>query len=109
MQAFKAALRIVMNHPVYLLVYVGFLSLMGVFITSSINVGAGGTEYTASKAPFAVIDRDGSPLSESLTASSSSTDQNARNSSPPRRPAKPTPLEAAFKAFATAFRAQSPS
>ncbi len=68
MQAFKAALRIVMNHPVYLLVYVGFLSLMGVFITSSINVGAGGTEYTASKAPFAVIDRDGSPLSESLTA-----------------------------------------
>lgn len=68
MQAFKAALRIVMNHPVYLLVYVGFLSLMGVFITSSINVGGDGTEYTASKAPFAVIDRDGSPLSESLTA-----------------------------------------
>lgn len=68
MQAFKAALRIVMNHPVYLLVYVGFLSLMGVFITSSINVGVDGTEYTASKAPFAVIDRDGSPLSESLTA-----------------------------------------
>lgn len=67
MQAFKAALRIVANHPVYLLVYVGFLSLMGVFITSSINVGVDGTEYTASKAPFAVIDRDGSPLSESLT------------------------------------------
>lgn len=68
MQAFKAALRVVMSHPVYLLVYVGFLSLMGVFITSSINMGIDGTEYTASKAPFAVVDRDSSPLSESLTA-----------------------------------------
>ena len=39
MQAFKAALRIVLNHPVYLLVYVGFLSCMGVFISASINSG----------------------------------------------------------------------
>ena len=68
MQAFKAALHVVMDHPVYLLVYVGFLSLMGVFITSSINLGIDGSEYTASKAPFAVIDRDSSELSESLAA-----------------------------------------
>ena len=69
MQAFKAALRVVLNHPVYLLVYVGFLSCMGVFIGSSIDVsGDEGGQYAATKAPFAVIDRDGSPLSESLTA-----------------------------------------
>ncbi|WP_139650912.1 ABC transporter permease [Raoultibacter phocaeensis] len=69
MQAFKAALRIVLNHPVYLLVYVGFLSCMGVFISASINAGVSdeGT-YTAAKAPLAVIDRDGSELSENLTA-----------------------------------------
>lgn len=69
MQAFKAALRIVLNHPVYLLVYVGFLSCMGVFISASINPGVNDEgSYAASKAPLAVIDRDGSELSESLTA-----------------------------------------
>lgn len=67
MQAFKAALHVVVRHPVYLLVYVGFLSLMGVFMASSINMGIDGTEYTASKPPVAVVDRDGSELSENLT------------------------------------------
>lgn len=68
MQVFKAAVRIVMDHPVYLLVYVGFLSLMGVFITSSINIGGNGSEYSATLTPYAVIDRDGSELSEGLAA-----------------------------------------
>lgn len=68
MQAFKAALRIVLNHPIYLLVYVGFLSLMGVFITSSINIGGNNSEYQATQTPLAVIDRDGSEFSEGLTA-----------------------------------------
>ncbi len=69
MQAFKAALRIVLNHPVYLLVYVGFLSCMGVFISASINSGvADDGSYTATKVPIAVVDRDQSELSESLTA-----------------------------------------
>ena len=68
MQAFKAALRIVMNHPTYLIVYVGFLSLMGVFITSSLSIGGDDPEYEAAKPTFAVIDRDGSELSQSLTA-----------------------------------------
>lgn len=68
MQAFKAALRIVLNHPVYLLVYVGFLSCMGVFIAASINSGVGDDgSYNATKVPIAVIDRDRSELSESLT------------------------------------------
>lgn len=68
MQVFKAALRIVSNHPVYLLVYVGFLSLMGVFIAGSINIGGNEGEYLASKTPFAVIDRDGSDLSRGLVS-----------------------------------------
>lgn len=68
MQAFKAALRVVADHPVYLFVYVGFLSLMGVFIASSLSLGGDDPEYAAAKTPFAVIDRDGSELSEGLTA-----------------------------------------
>lgn len=70
MQAFKAALRIVLNHPVYLLVYVGFLSFMGVFLASSIDFGDADDEgFEAVEVPFAVIDRDGSALSEGLTGS----------------------------------------
>lgn len=74
MQAFKAALRIVLNHPVYLLVYVGFLSLMGVFLASSIDFGdADAGSFEAVEVPFAVIDRDGSALSKGLTGSLSET------------------------------------
>ena len=42
---------------------------MGVFISASINSGvADDGSYTATKVPIAVIDRDQSELSESLTA-----------------------------------------
>lgn len=36
MQACRYALEVVAKHPIYLLVYVGFLSLMGLFITSGV-------------------------------------------------------------------------
>ena len=35
MQACRYALEVVAKHPIYLLVYVGFLSLMGLFITAA--------------------------------------------------------------------------
>ena len=66
MQAFKCALRIVLSHPVYLLVYVVFLGTMGVFIASSINTGSTEENFNAVKAPFAVIDHDQSELSQSV-------------------------------------------
>lgn len=68
MQAFKCALRVVLNHPVYLLVYVVFLGSMGVFIASSINTGSTEESFDAVKAPFAVIDHDQSELSQSITS-----------------------------------------
>ena len=34
MQACKYALEVVARHPIYLIVYVGVLSLMGLFVTS---------------------------------------------------------------------------
>lgn len=68
MQVFKTAIRIVLSRPVYLLVYVIFLSMLGVFITGGINISTEDGEYAATKTPFAVVDRDDSELSESLTA-----------------------------------------
>ena len=32
MQVFKTAIKTVLRHPMYLIVYAGFLSMMGVFI-----------------------------------------------------------------------------
>lgn len=65
----KYVLRIVMRHPIYLAVYVGFLSIMGVFLTSS-GTGAATGEAAAGAAyghaRIALIDRDGSAVSEAL-------------------------------------------
>lgn len=67
----KYVLRIVMRHPIYLAVYVGFLSIMGVFLTSS-GTGAAAGEAAAGAAyghaRIALIDRDGSAVSEALRA-----------------------------------------
>lgn len=68
MQAFKAALRIVLSHPIYLIAYLGLLSCMGVFITASINFGSEAGEFNASEMMVAVIDQDESELSHSLTS-----------------------------------------
>ncbi len=36
MQVFKTALRVVLTHPVYVVVYVGFLSLLGLFVAMGV-------------------------------------------------------------------------
>lgn len=68
MQAFKTALHIILRHPVYLLLYAVFLSGLGVFITSSLNGEGESGSFTASVVPIAVIDHDGSEISQSLTS-----------------------------------------
>lgn len=67
MQACKYALEVVVRHPMYLIVYVGFLSLMGLFVTSGVYPPAS-EGYEQAEVPFAVIDRDDSELSRSVTA-----------------------------------------
>lgn len=57
MQACRYALEVVAKHPIYLLVYVGFLSLMGLFITSGVYPPATSAGYESAEVPFAVIDR----------------------------------------------------
>ena len=68
MQACRYALEVVAKHPIYLLVYVGFLSLMGLFITSGVYPPATSAGYESAEVPFAVIDRDQSDLSRSVAA-----------------------------------------
>ena len=69
MQVFKAALRVVLRHPLYLLVYAVFLSFMGVLMASSLPFGeAEDAEFVGHRTRFSVIDRDGSDLSQGLAA-----------------------------------------
>lgn len=65
----KVALSIATRHPIYLGVYVVFLSLMGVFLAiGSVPAEEGETTYAAERARIAVIDRDASDLSRALAA-----------------------------------------
>ena len=68
MSTFKAALRMALAHPLYLLIYTVFISLMGVFIAASVSWNSSQlTEYKPYDANVIVVDRDDSDLSRALT------------------------------------------
>ncbi len=75
MSTFKAALRVAAAHPLYIVIYTVFVSLMGVFVALSVasgspdgpaDVPAQGSAYEPYGAKVAVVDRDGSALSRAL-------------------------------------------
>lgn len=66
MQVFKTALKTFFRHPIYLLIYVVWLSFMGVFMGMSVN-DVPSEEYIE-RPNVAVIDRDGGELSQGLTS-----------------------------------------
>lgn len=66
MHTFKTALRIIARHWVYILVYLGLLSVMGVFVTQGYTDDT--STYRESMGRVAVIDRDDSPISRGLAA-----------------------------------------
>lgn len=69
MQVFKAAVKTIFRHPLYLLVYTVLLSIMGVLMASSLSFGEGeDTQFAQFQTKFSIIDRDGSDLSQGLTA-----------------------------------------
>ena len=70
MSTFRTALRVVAGHPIYLALYVVFLSLMGVFVVGDMGVATSGEKggYAAYEARVAVVDRDGTALSDALAA-----------------------------------------
>lgn len=75
MSTFKTALRVAAAHPLYIVIYTVFVSLMGVFVALSVASGspdgpadapAQGSAYEPYGAKVAVVDRDGSALSRAL-------------------------------------------
>lgn len=68
MTIFKGALRVALRHPVYLLVYAVWLSLLGLLIASSLSVANADEGFESYTADIAIVDRDGSELSNGLAA-----------------------------------------
>lgn len=66
MQVFKAALKAFFRHPVYLFVYIVWLSCMGLFMGMSVN-DVPSEEYLE-RPSVAVINRDGGELSKGLAS-----------------------------------------
>ena len=68
MRTFRVALRVFWGHKAYLGAYLILLSIMGVFVTFGITSGANATAYEDETPKVAVIDRDGSAISQGITA-----------------------------------------
>lgn len=70
MSTFKAALRIVAAHPLYLGIYAVAISLMGILIVStsfsSAPAGSAEEKYEPYPADVAIVDRDGSEVSRAF-------------------------------------------
>ena len=70
MSTFKAALRIVAAHPLYLGIYTVAISLMGILIVStsfsSSPAGSAEEKYEPYPADVAIVDRDGSEVSRAF-------------------------------------------
>ncbi len=73
----KRALTIALRHPLYLIIYIGFLSVMGATFMGQIgtDVVETSTDYQAIGARIALVDRDDSAVSEALYDALSGTDE----------------------------------
>ena len=65
MQVFKSALKTFFRHPIYLMIYIVWLSCMGLFMGLSVN-DVPSEEYLE-RPNVAVIDRDGGKLAQGLS------------------------------------------
>lgn len=68
MRVFKYALTVCARHPIYLIIYVGFLSLMGLFMAGGLTFGGESDDFEATRVPFTVVDRDGGAIAAGLAA-----------------------------------------
>ena len=66
MRVFRYALTVCARHPIYLVIYVGFLSLMGLFMAGGLTFGAESDDFAATEVPFTVVDRDGGAIAAGL-------------------------------------------
>lgn len=67
MRVFRASLAVAFGHPVYLAIYVVFLSLLGVLLSCGVDyVDEAALGFERERACVAVVDRDGTELSRAL-------------------------------------------
>lgn len=67
MQVFRAALRVFFKHPIYIMIYVFWLSVMAIFIGTTVTSAPTEEVFEESVTDVAVVNRDGSDLSEGLS------------------------------------------
>lgn len=72
----KRAIIIALCHPLYLAIYIGFLSAMGVLLMGEVGTAqAPAPSSASSQAAIVLVDRDGSPISRALRAALETTDE----------------------------------
>ncbi len=74
----KRALTIALRHPIYLVIYIGFLSVMGVVLMGEVSGGAQASETAGTegaRARIAWIDRDDSAVSRGIEDALAQTDE----------------------------------
>ena len=70
------AIIIALRHPLYLAIYIGFLSAMGVLLMGEVGTAqAPAPSSASSQAAIVLVDRDGSPISRALRAALETTDE----------------------------------
>ena len=74
----KRALTIALRHPIYLVIYIGFLSVMGVALMGEVDGGAHASETAGTEGArtrIAWIDRDDSAVSRGVEKALARTDE----------------------------------
>lgn len=71
----KRALTIALRHPIYLVIYIGFLSVMGVALMGEVDGGVQASETEGARARIAWIDRDDSAVSRGMQNALAQTDE----------------------------------
>lgn len=71
----KRALVIALRHPLYLVIYIGFLSAMGVALMGEATGGASDPRGPSVRARIALVDRDKSEVSEALERAIDASDE----------------------------------
>ncbi len=67
MSVFKTACRVLFRHPVYLIIYVLYLGLMGIFVTANIETDeVGSTAFSAEPVTIAIVNRDDNAFTDGL-------------------------------------------
>ena len=71
----KRALTIALKHPIYIVIYIGFLSVMGVALMGEVDGGVQASETEGARARIAWIDRDNSAVSRGMQDALAQTDE----------------------------------